>query len=118
MHLEFWEFLSRNECENADFQYVERRNNMKEIQLPELIEDLETVVISYWHFEEGDPVEEGDNLVEVTIDNERYNIPSPVSGILNEVFFEEGDEVEVNEVIATVEEKGEGNFVFGIEEEK
>lgn len=88
---------------------------MKEIKLPELVEDLETVVISYWHFEEGDPVEEGDNLVEVTADSERYNIPSPVSGILNEVFFEEGDEVEVNEVIATIEEEGEGNFGFGIE---
>lgn len=91
---------------------------MKEIKLLELTEEMETAIISFWHVEEGDPVEEGDKLVEVTVDNESYNITSPVSGILNEVFFEEGDEVEVSEVIATIEEEGEENFEFGMEEEE
>lgn len=91
---------------------------MKEVKLPELTEDLGRVVISYWHFEEGDPVEEGDDLVEVVADNETYNVPCPHSGILNEIFFEEGDEVEVGEVIATMEEEGGAEFEFGTEEEE
>lgn len=91
---------------------------MKDVKLPDLMEDMETAVISYWHIEEGDPVEEGDNLVEVTVDNEAYNVPSPISGILNEVFFEDGDEVEVGEIIATIEEEGEENFDFGIESDE
>lgn len=90
---------------------------MKEIKLPELVEDMEVAVISYWHFEEGDPVEEGENIVEVTVDNETYNIPSPVSGILNEVFFEEGDEVEVGEVIAVIEDETEESFDFDMDKD-
>lgn len=91
---------------------------MKEVKLPELVEDMERAVISYWHFEEGDPVEEGDDLVEVTVDNETYNVPCPYSGILNEIFFEEGDEVEVGEVIATIEEETGEELDFGVEEEE
>ena len=88
---------------------------MTEVKLPELVEEMDTVIISFWNCEEGDPVEEGDALAEVILDSEKHIIPSPVSGILNEVFFEEGDEVEVGEVIATVE-KGEEDYSFGHEE--
>ena len=78
---------------------------------------MERAVISYWNFEEGDPVEQGDSLVEVTVDNETYNVLCPCPGILNEVFFEEGDEVEPGEVLATIEEKSENNYNFEAEEE-
>ena len=88
---------------------------MEKIILPELVEDMEIAEISFWHFEEGDPVEEGEDLVEITVNNETYNVPSPVSGILNEVFFEDGDEVEVGEIIATIEKKSEGEYGIEIE---
>jgi 2-oxoglutarate dehydrogenase E2 component (dihydrolipoamide succinyltransferase) len=91
---------------------------MKEVKLPELVENMERAVISFWHIEEGDPVEEGDNLVEVIVDSTNYNVISPSSGILNEVFFEEGDEVEVGEVIATIEEEGREELDFGFEKEE
>lgn len=89
---------------------------MKEVKLPELVEDLERAVISFWRFEEGDPVEEGDELVEITVNNETYTVPCPYSGILNEILFEEGDEVEVGEVIATIEEEGGEELDFGTEQ--
>lgn len=91
---------------------------MKEVKLPELAEDMERATISFWHIEEGDPVEEGDDLVEVIADNVTYNIPSPFSGILNEVFFEEGDEVEVGEVIATIEDEPREQLDYGTEDEE
>ncbi len=91
---------------------------MKDVKMPELMEDVSSAVISFWRFEEGDPVEEGEELVEVTIDNETYTVPSPNSGILNEVFFDDGDEVEVGEIIATIEEESEGEFGMEVEGEE
>lgn len=91
---------------------------MKEVKLTELVEDMERAVISFWHIEEGDPIEEGDDLVEVIVGSTNYNVPSPFSGILNEVFFEEGDEVELGEVIATIEDEPREDLDFGTEEEK
>jgi len=91
---------------------------MKEVKLPELVENMERAVISFWHIEEGDPVAEGDELVEVTVDSNTYNVISPFSGILNEVFFEEGDEVEVGEVLAAIEEEGREELDFGLENEE
>jgi len=90
---------------------------MTDVKLTEVVDNMETAVIFYWHVEEGDTIEEGDKLVEVTVDNETYNIVSPVSGILNEVFFEEGDEVEIGETIATIEEKNKKDFKFAEEDE-
>jgi 2-oxoglutarate dehydrogenase E2 component (dihydrolipoamide succinyltransferase) len=91
---------------------------MKEVKLPELVENMERAIISFWHIEEGDPVAEGDELVEVTVDSNTYNVISPSSGILNEVFFEEGDEVEVGEVLAAIEEEGREELDFGLESEE
>lgn len=78
---------------------------MIEVTLPELAEGVNEATISYWHFEEGDEVEEGEDLVELTTDKATFNIPAPTSGILSEVFFEEGDTVEVGEVLAIIEEE-------------
>lgn len=89
---------------------------MKQVLLPELIEGMDRAIISYWHVEEGDPVEEGDNLAEVSIKSQTYNVPCPFSGILNEILFEDGDEVEEGEAIATIEE-GEENFGFEQEQD-
>ncbi len=76
---------------------------MTEVVLPDLGEEVEEATINHWLFQEGDAVEEGQNLVEVTGDGGTIQVPSPVSGTLSEVFFEEGDDVEPGEVIATIE---------------
>lgn len=78
---------------------------MTKVMLPEVTEGMREATISYWHFEEGDKVEEGEDLVEIATDKSTFNIPAPCSGVLTEVFFEEGDIVEVGEVLATIEEK-------------
>lgn len=77
---------------------------MAEIRLPELGEDVKEATVSFWHFEEGDRVEEGQDLVEMTTDKATFNLPATASGTLAEVFFEEGDVVQVGEVLAIIEE--------------
>ncbi len=79
---------------------------MAKVILTEISEGIREATISYWHFEEGDRIEEGEDLVEIATDKSTLNIPAPCSGILTEVFYEEGDIVEVGEVLATIEEEG------------
>lgn len=78
---------------------------MAKVILPELGEDIKSAVVSYWHFEVEDKVNEGDDLVEIATDKATFNIPSPISGTIKEVFFQEGDTVLVGQTLAIIEEE-------------
>jgi len=78
---------------------------MAKVILPEFGEGTREVTVSYWHFEEGDKVEEGEDLVEIATDKSTFNVSVPCSGILTEVYYEEGDIVEVGGVLANIEEE-------------
>lgn len=77
---------------------------MTKVILPELGEDVKSAVISYWHLEAGNKVNKGDDLVEMATDKATFNVPAPLSGIVKEVFFGEGDTVQVGETLAVIEE--------------
>lgn len=78
---------------------------MIEVKLPELAEGVKEATVSYWHMEEGDKVEEAEDLVELTTDKATFNVPAPSTGVISEVFFEEGDTVEVGDILAIIEEE-------------
>ncbi len=79
---------------------------MYELKLPDLGEDAgDDAVVSLWHFEEGDAVNEGDDFVEMTTDKATFNVPTPITGILDEIVSDEGETVEVGEVLAVLEEE-------------
>jgi len=59
--------------------------------------------ISYWHFEQGDHVGQDEDLVEMSTDKAVFAVPSPVSGTIVEIVAEEGDTVQVGEVMAVIE---------------
>ncbi|MBI4398207.1 MAG: biotin attachment protein [Candidatus Omnitrophica bacterium] len=77
---------------------------MKEVILKVPAHDVHELSINHWHFEEGDKVEKGQDLVEVSCDGIIYHIPSPASGTLVEVYFEVGEAVDMGDVIAAIEE--------------
>ncbi len=77
---------------------------MTKVILPELGEGIKKATVSYWYFKEGEKINEKDDLVELTTDKATFNLPSPCSGMLSEIFFHEGDEVNVGEVLAIIEE--------------
>jgi pyruvate dehydrogenase E2 component (dihydrolipoamide acetyltransferase) len=79
-------------------------NKMTKVVLPELGEGIDKAIVSYWYYKEGDKVSEKDDLVELTTDKATFNLPSPCSGTLTEIFFREGDNVNVGEVLAIIEE--------------
>ncbi|MDD5005573.1 MAG: hypothetical protein PHS93_03610 [Candidatus Omnitrophica bacterium] len=76
---------------------------MASVVLPELGEGIEKATVSYWHFEVGKEVKEGDELVEMATDKAVFNVPSPITGILQEKLVEEGKEVKVGEALAVIE---------------
>ena len=78
---------------------------MYEVTLPDLGEDCgNEAVVSLWHFEKGDKVRESDDLVEMSTDKATFNVPSPRTAVLSEIVADEGDTVEVGEVLALLEE--------------
>jgi pyruvate dehydrogenase E2 component (dihydrolipoamide acetyltransferase) len=76
---------------------------MEKLVLPELGEGIEKATVSYWYFQEGQKVNEKDDLVEITTDKATFNLPSPCSGLLTEIFFKECDTVKVGEVLALID---------------
>ena len=77
---------------------------MTKVVLPELGEGIEKATVSYWFIQEGEKVNQKDDLVELATDKATFNLPSPCSGTLTEILFHEGDSVNVGEVLAIIEE--------------
>lgn len=75
-----------------------------EVTLPSLGDDLEDVArVSMWLADEGDIVNENDDLVEMVTDKAAFTIPSPKSGTLIEKLVDEEDEVKVGDEICILE---------------
>ncbi len=89
---------------------------MIKVYMPQLGENITKATISYWYFEEGASVIEGNDLVEVSTDKATFNVPAPCSGTLVERMAHEGDVCEIGEVLAAIEEDG-GSGVAEAEDE-
>ncbi len=76
---------------------------MKKVILPELGEGITKATITYWHFKEGDQVQEGADLVEMATDKATFNMPSPATGTLTKIIVPEGENVPVGTELATIE---------------
>ena len=75
-----------------------------EVRLPNLGDEVTEATVQFWHQEEGDSVEEGDDLVEMATDKAVFNVPSPVSGVIKEIVADEGDTVEIGGLLTIIEE--------------
>ena len=79
---------------------------MAEIIVPELAESITEGTISTWFKQVGDSVEKGENVLELETDKVNVEIVSEEAGVISELKAEEGDTVEVGQVIAVI---GEGS---------
>ncbi len=78
-----------------------------EFQFPDIGEGLDEGVIMKWLVEEGDDINEGDSLAEVETDKVTTEIPSPKTGKVSELKFNEGDKINVGQVFITIEIEGQ-----------
>ena len=77
-----------------------------EVTLPPLGDDddaPEEAEVSFWYVDEGEAVEEGQDLVEMVTDKAAFSVPAPAGGTVTSLRVAEGDKVKVGEVIAILE---------------
>ena len=77
------------------------------VVMPKLGQSVETCIIIGWKKRKGDAIAEGEPLCEVETDKSALEVESPASGILLDLFFEEGEEVAVQVNIAAIGDPGE-----------
>lgn len=75
---------------------------MFEIKMPKMGESVEQATITKWFVKVGDTIEEDDVLLEIATDKVDSEIPSPVAGVIEDIFYKENDLVPVGKVIAIV----------------
>lgn len=78
-----------------------------EFKLPDLGEGITSGEIKRWAVKKGDRVEEDDPIVEVETDKAVVELPSPVTGTIEDLKFKEGDQVATGSVIAIIRPEGE-----------
>jgi pyruvate dehydrogenase E2 component (dihydrolipoamide acetyltransferase) len=75
-----------------------------QVKLPELgAEAGDEATVSFWIVQEGDEVQEGEDLVEMLTDKANFNVPSPVSGKVSKLSVEENDVIKVGDVLCEIE---------------
>jgi len=75
--------------------------------MPKQGQSVETCIISEWLKKKGDNVIEGDIILTYETDKASFELTSPVSGKILEIFFNNGDEVPVLSNIAVIGREGE-----------
>ena len=74
------------------------------MRLPDLGNDAgEEATVSFWYFEAGETVPEGEDIVEMVTDKATFNVPCPAAGTLVEIKTEDGALVKVGDVMAILE---------------
>ena len=76
-----------------------------EVKLPPMGDDApDKAEVSFWYAEEGEQVEEGQDIVEMVTDKAAFTVPAPASGVLSSILVKEGEKVAVGQTMATLEE--------------
>lgn len=80
--------------------------------MPRLGQSVESCIITRWEKKKGEIVEEGDVLFCYETDKASFDEIAKISGILLEIFYEEGDEVPVLANVAVIGKAGESVDAF------
>ena len=79
-----------------------------DVIMPQMGESIFEGTITKWLKKPGDKVQRDEPLFEISTDKVDAEIPSPASGVLNEIKVEEGTTVQVNTVVGSISTDGEG----------
>lgn len=98
----------------SDFEPVD-------VVMPQMGESITEGTIVRWHRSPGDFIEEGDTLLEITTQKVEVEIPSPATGTVGEILYDEDATVPIDTVIAIIHEgamEGAGSVPDNKEEKK
>jgi len=79
----------------------------EQVILPKQGQSVETCLILSWKKREGDPIREGETLVEVETDKAAFEVPSTAGGTVLKLLRAEGEDVPVLAALAVVGQPGE-----------
>src|SRR5436305_14502371 len=82
-----------------------------DIEMPAMGESVSEGTVLEWHVAEGDSIEEGQTIVEVSTDKVDAEVPAPTSGVVASILAQPDDTVAVGAVLATIkpgEASGDG----------
>jgi pyruvate dehydrogenase E2 component (dihydrolipoamide acetyltransferase) len=79
---------------------------MTDVVMPQMGESIVEGTLTKWLKKSGDAVERDEPLFEISTDKVDTEIPSPAAGVLAEVLVQEGQTVQVNAVVARINEGG------------
>ena len=77
-----------------------------DVLMPQMGESITEGTITKWLKKPGDTVQRDEPLFEISTDKVDAEIPSPSAGTLKEIKIAEGATVQINTVVATIEEGG------------
>ncbi|WP_370295367.1 dihydrolipoamide acetyltransferase family protein [Rossellomorea marisflavi] len=79
---------------------------IEKMKMPQLGESVTEGTISKWLVSPGDAVNKYDPIAEVQTDKVNAEVPSSFTGVIKELLAEEGDTLEVGELICSIELEG------------
>ena len=77
-----------------------------QLLMPEMGESVTEGTVLEWHVSEGDSVEEGQTMVEVSTDKVDAEVPAPASGTVTKIMVQVDDEIEVGKPMAEIDPNG------------
>ena len=80
---------------------------IKEIKLPEIADNVDSATVLNIGVSEGDKISKDDTLAEMESDKAAFDLPADFGGTIKEIKVSEGDEVDVGQVMFTVETEDE-----------
>ncbi|HEY8640365.1 MAG TPA: biotin/lipoyl-containing protein, partial [Solirubrobacterales bacterium] len=79
-----------------------------EIQMPQMGESVTEGTVLEWHVSEGESVQEGETVVEVSTDKVDAEVPAPASGVISKILAQPDETVQVGAVLAELEPGADG----------
>ena len=76
----------------------------EKILVPELGESITEATLAKWLKNKGDTINADEPVVELETEKVNLEVPSPITGVVSEVNFKNGDTVEVGAVLGTISE--------------
>jgi 2-oxoglutarate dehydrogenase E2 component (dihydrolipoamide succinyltransferase) len=81
---------------------------MTDVVMPQMGESIVEGTLTKWLKKPGDKVERDEPLFEISTDKVDTEIPSPAAGTLGDLLVQEGQTVQVNAIVARIDEGGNG----------
>src|SRR5580692_5115313 len=79
---------------------------MTDVVMPQMGESIVEGTLTKWLKKPGDKVERDEPLFEISTDKVDTEIPSPAAGTLGELLVQEGQTVQVNAIVARINDGG------------